>query len=666
MGRPLTIAVDTEETGLEHFHGVKPFIVSTADETGKNKLWEFPVDPFTRKPHAESIELEEIAHRLEGNNLVFHNAKYDIRGFATMGVYLIFPRKIWGAGVRTLNWRLDSRKKPIIVECNDFDDTVLASQICYSAEDHDLKTLSFMYLDVPEDDQKALKEAVHSAGYIARANDWSLGHAPNGERRTDYDYWLPKAVDSKSTVAARYALRDAEERTLPLWYLLKSIMEEDPQLRKSYEEEKALLPVLYAMECVGVTISKARLIKIKRRLYQEKTKWASICRQIGQKILDKKDFNPNSPLQVSQLLHGFSVNRGKVTKVSKSLGIPVVKVTEKGSVSTDAETMEAIVAATYKRRRDPKYRLACKYALAHVFASKHETGLSYLKGYSAYGLKTDHPNYLRIHPSVNQTGTKLTRCSSSNPNSQNITSGDSGVGPGDPDYRRTRIPLRNLFGPMPGEVWYSIDYSQLELRILAYACNDDKMIAAFESGVNYHQMTADELGISKVNAKRINFRITYGGDSAFIDAVGGPGTYNRLASRFPRMIEYMKDMIRFVRKEGFIRTLSGRKIYLDPRRAKTVAVNGVVQGTAGEIIKRAQVRVAKLLDWQTTANIFQIHDELILKFPKRQSPDLLVDVCDEMVAAGNDLGVITTVEPTIIRTHWGDKQPFPLDKLVVA
>ena len=158
------------------------------------------------------------------------------------------------------------------------------------------------------------------------------------------------------------------------------------------------------------------------------------------------------------------------------LGFPVLKKTDKGNPSADKDTLNDLWlshANTPSQRQFLKHLLACRL---------YQQGVDALKGYKLYGLPAEHKNYIRLHPSMNQTGTQTTRFSSSNPNGQNISKVETREIAGE------EVPgpkLREIFCPLPGKIWYAIDYSQLQLRIFAYASGEQSLIEALEAGYDY-------------------------------------------------------------------------------------------------------------------------------------------------------------------------------------
>jgi DNA polymerase I-like protein with 3'-5' exonuclease and polymerase domains len=648
------LAVDVETLGLDLSHGIEPFIITATDDNLKEYAWEFPVNPKTRKVKYSLASLKEVQKLLKAKELVFHNGSFDIKALANAGIYLSIPS--WRDGCQPINFTKTERVLPVTVAS--IDDTLNASHICFSDEQHGLKYLAAKYLDIPNTDEKDLQKAVVSARAIGKRKEWKLGEDLSGKANTKYDYWMPKAINPKCKLALTYGKLDTK-RTILLWLLFKELLEKEPSLLKSYQEEMDLMPELYAMESTGITLHKKRTSTLLQKMQAERKPALSIAEKIGKRI-HNPEFNCNSPIQVSQLLFGWSKHGTKVTQFDKSFKLPVYHYTDTKAPSTNADTLDNLLKHCQKRPKTNK--VALQFLTSIKTAAKYETGCNYLQSYINHSLPDINKKLIRLYPSFNQTGTRLTRLSSSNPNGQNIT-------------ENPEIPLRSVFCPAPDKVWYSIDGSQLELAILAYASQDQRMLQAIEDKEDFHDMVMRELfykeskqggdagkTAARKKAKAVNFRITYGGDGAAIDAIGGPGTYKRFAARFPGLPSYMAKMIAYAKKNGFVETLSGRRLYVDPRRAKTKAVNAVVQGTAGEWAKFAMRRVStrKLVDWKKSFILLQLHDELLLEYPKTTPLVIIRRVCNEMKAAAVDLNFKVNVDVKIIKSNWAEKESVVL------
>jgi DNA polymerase I-like protein with 3'-5' exonuclease and polymerase domains len=647
------ISLDCEATGLFTQYGAEPFLFTFCDENLKESHVEFSVNPKTRQVKYTTAGLKEIRDKIRDKKVVFHHAKFDINMAAAAGLYLYIPE--WRISCQPINFE----RKPSVFKfrVDSIEDTFNSAHVCYSDEQHGLKYLSFRYLDIRDDDEKALKQAVNSARAIGRKRGWKLGENYKGESEPLYDYWMPKAVDPKSKVCLTYGLKDAR-RTILLYYLLEEVMDETPSLRKSYEEEMDLVGDIYAMERLGITLHKKNLTKLTQEIKSKIAPQEKIVLDIGRKR-HSKEFNYRSPIHLPQLLFGYAVHSGKRRDFEgKSFGLTPLWLTAGKSPSCDKEVIPKLIKHCQKEPK--KHATALKFLEAKYDMSKFIKGAEALASYRKASLDDPvDPNRHNLQFSLNQNGTRLTRLSSSDPfNSQNVS-------------KKAEVKVRSVFSPRKGCVWYSIDGSQLELCILAYASQDKRMLKAIADKEDFHDMVMRELFAeeakkskeeARTKAKTVNFRILYGGDGAVIDAIGGPGTYQRFKARFPGLPTYMAKAIAFCKQHGYIETLSGRRLYVDPRRAKTKAVNGVVQGTAGEWGKRCITRISKkgLVDWKTSRIVLQIHDELILEYPKNEPLSTIAAVCKEMRLAARDLNFKVSVDVKLIKSNWAEKESVEL------
>lgn len=652
MSKYETIATDVEATGLFTQYGAEPFLFTFCDEHLKTSHVEFSVNPKTRKVKYTTAGRIEIRHKIRDKTVVFHHAKFDINMYAAAGLYIYIPQ--WRTNCQPIHFAKTETKLRFRV--NGIDDTANSSHVCYSDEQHGLKYLAFKYLDIRDDDEKELKEAVKAARAEGKRRGWKLGENYKGESEAFYDYWMPKAVNPKSKVCLTYGLRDAY-RTMLLKYLLDEVMEDNPGLRKSYEEEMDLVGEIYAMERQGITIHKKNLRNLTAEIKAKIAPQEKIVLEIGQKR-HSKDFNHRSGPQTQQLLYGWSKYGSKVTTFDKSFNLPIYKYTETKAPSTDKDVIPKLIKHCQKKPKT--YATALRFLEAKQGMARFIKGAEALASYRLASLNHEEdPRLHNLQFSINQNGTRLTRVSSSDPfNSQNVS-------------KKAEVKVRSVFSPRKDFYWYSIDGTQLELVILAHASQDERMLQAVEDGEDFHDMVMQELfwkeaKVSKeearTKAKTVNFRILYGGDGAIIDGIGGPGTYKRFKARFPGLPAYMNKAIAFCKKHGYIETLSGRRLYVDPNRAKTKAVNGVIQGTAGEWAKFCMRRISEkgLIDWKTSRIVLQIHDELILEYPKAEPLSTIAAVCKQMRLAGKDLNFKVNVDVKVIKSNWAEKESVEL------
>lgn len=234
----------------------------------------------------------------------------------------------------------------------------------------------------------------------------------------------------------------------------------------------------------------------------------------------------------------------------------------------------------------------------------------------------------RIHTTFHQTGTATGRLSSSNPNLQNI-----------PVRTKEGAEIRRAFVAPPGFLLVSFDYSQLELRIAASLSRDKKMMAAFQKGLDIHQITAAEINnvsLEKVTpemrrqAKVVNFGILYGmGASALAETTNMPREQARLYLKeyfddFEGVAAYVETTKEIARKKGFVETLYGRRRYFPgikssnfrvARESERAAINAPIQGTEADILKRAMIEIAKEFGLHSSSirPLIQVHDELLFE-----------------------------------------------------
>ncbi|MGA0924713.1 MAG: DNA polymerase, partial [Lutimaribacter sp.] len=256
----------------------------------------------------------------------------------------------------------------------------------------------------------------------------------------------------------------------------------------------------------------------------------------------------------------------------------------------------------------------------------------------------DHidPDTGRVHTSYVQSGAATGRLSSTDPNLQNIPVRSE-------DGRR----IREAFVAPAGKVLVSLDYSQIELRILAHVAGIDALKAAFQEGQDIHAMTASEMFDVPLDemtpeirrrAKAINFGVIYG-ISGFglarnlrIPRAEAQGFIDRYFQRFPGIRAYMDDTVTFAKEHGYVATMFGRKIHTpeinakDPGAgfAKRAAINAPIQGTAADIIRRAMIRMPQAVAGLPARMLLQVHDELLFEV-EADAADRLIEVARDIM-----------------------------------
>lgn len=397
--------------------------------------------------------------------------------------------------------------------------------------------------------------------------------------------------DLSPTDVYEYACEDAD-----ITLQLKNKLE--PELKKHeceklfYEIEMPLMPVLAEMEMNGVCLDTESLAETNKQFTQRML-------EIEQRIyeLAGQQFNIASPKQVGEILFD------KLKIVEKA------KKTKTGQYVTSEEVLQQlknkheIVADILEHRGLKKLVGTYIEALPKLINSK-----------------TGH-----IHTSFNQTITATGRLSSSDPNLQNIPiRGEDGK------------EIRKAFIPEPGCLFFSADYSQIELRVMAHLSNDKNMINVFREGKDLHAATAANIykkDISEVTrdertkSKRANFGIIYGitvfglAERLDIDRAEAKQLIDGYFETFPQVHDYMEKSKEIARKQGYVTTLFGRRRYLpDINSANSVvrgfaernAINAPIQGTAADIIKVAMIRIFQRFKKESIKSkmILQVHDEL--------------------------------------------------------
>ncbi|WP_218758745.1 DNA polymerase I [Vibrio parahaemolyticus] len=395
--------------------------------------------------------------------------------------------------------------------------------------------------------------------------------------------------------ASPYAAEDADI-TLRLHNRLFANIEQDEKLKSVYEEiEMPLVPVLSRIERTGVLIDDMKLsaqsVEIAARLEELEQKAYEIAEQ---------EFNMNSPKQLQAILF-------------EKMGLPVVKKTPSGTPSTNEEVLQ---------------ELALDYPLPKLILEYR--GLAKLKStYTDKLPKMINPSTGRVHTSYHQAVTATGRLSSTDPNLQNI-----------PIRNEEGRRIRQAFVAPAGYKVLAVDYSQIELRIMAHLSGDQALLDAFRDGKDIHAATAAEImGVSidqvsseqRRRAKAVNFGLIYG-MSAFglAKQLGIPrgeaqAYMDKYFERYPGVMQYMEDTRSAAADKGYVETIFGRRLHLPEiksrngmrrKAAERAAINAPMQGTAADIIKKAMLLVDQWIQEEGNGRVkllMQVHDELVFE-----------------------------------------------------
>ncbi|MEN2981103.1 MAG: DNA polymerase I, partial [Thermus sp.] len=431
---------------------------------------------------------------------------------------------------------------------------------------------------------------------------------PPGDDPMLLAYLLDPSNTSPEGVARRYGgewTEEAGERALlaeRLHAALWARLEGEERLRWLYEEvEKPLSRVLARMEATGVRLDVAYLQALALEVEGE-------VRRLEEEVfrLAGRPFNLNSRDQLERVLFD-------------ELGLPAIGKTEKtGKRSTSAQVLELLREAHPIVARILEYRELTKLKSTYI------DPLPALV----------HPRTGRLHTRFNQTATATGRLSSSDPNLQNIP---------------VRTPLgqriRRAFVAEEGWVLVALDYSQIELRVLAHLSGDENLIRVFQEGRDIHTQTASWMfgvppeavdPLMRRAAKTINFGVLYGmsahrlsGELAipYEEAVA---FIERYFQSYPKVRAWIEKTLEEGRRRGYVETLFGRRRYVPDLNARVkgvreaaerMAFNMPVQGTAADLMKLAMVRLFPLLPGVGARILLQVHDELLLEAPRERAEE---------------------------------------------
>ena len=435
--------------------------------------------------------------------------------------------------------------------------------------------------------------------------------------------------DLSPTQVYEYAAEDAD-----ITLRLKNVLE--PKLKEAgvehlfYEIEMPLVRVLAEMEMNGVLIDTDSL-KETSELFTSRLK------ELEQRIyeLAGEEFNIASPKQVGDILFG------KLQIIEKP------KKTKTGQYVTNEETLQT---------------LRTKHEIVEKILEHR--GLKKLMGTYVDALpKLINPRTGHIHTSFNQTITATGRLSSSDPNLQNIPiRGEDGK------------EIRKAFIPEPGCQFFSADYSQIELRVMAHLSEDENMIEVFREGKDLHAATAATIykkDISEVSrdertkSKRANFGIIYGitvfglAERLEIDRGEARQLIDGFFQTFPQVHDYMERSKEIVRQKGYAETVFHRRRYLPDIHshnatvrgfAERNAINAPIQGSAADIIKVAMVRIYRRMkdEGLKSKMILQVHDELNFSVLPEEKEHMERLVLEEMQ------GAFALKVPLIADAGWGE------------
>ncbi|NNE53894.1 MAG: DNA polymerase I [Sulfitobacter sp.] len=503
---------------------------------------------------------------------------------------------------------------------------------------YDAKILAQIGIDLaPFDDTMLLSYAQHAGLHghgMDQLSERYLGHTPipikpllgSGKSAITFDK-VP--LDD----AVKYAAEDADI-TLRLWQVLKPQLHR-VQVTQVYERmERPLVPVLARMERSGIKVDRDTLSRMSNAFAQ---KMAGLEDEIY--ALVGRRFNVGSPKQLGEILFD-------------EMGIEGGKKGKTGAYATGADVLEDLATEHELPARVLDWRQLSKLKSTYTDALQ------------------DHINRDtgRVHTSYSIAGASTGRLASTDPNLQNI-----------PIRTEEGRRIREAFVAEQGKKLVALDYSQIELRILAHIADIPALKEAFARGDDIHGMTASEMFDVPMEemtpeirrrAKAINFGVIYG-ISGFglarnlrIPKAEAQGFIDRYFERFPGIRTYMDDTKAFAKENGFVQTLFGRKIHTPEIGAKgpragfaaRAAINAPIQGTAADVIRRAMIRMPEAIADLPAAMLLQVHDELLFEV-EEGSEEKLIEAAREVMENANDPVVKLDVKLTVdagIGDNWAD------------
>ena len=458
------------------------------------------------------------------------------------------------------------------ISVNCIDDTMLMSYALNGGlHRHNMNALSELYLN---------HECIKIQSLIG-----------SGKTKTTFDKVL-------ISTAAPYAAEDADI-TLRLWLIFKPELSKRNLLSVYESMERPIIKVLSEMELKGISVNRELLTKMSNTLAQKlavlETKIHSLA---GQK------FNIGSPKQLGDILF-------------VSMGLSGGKKGKNGSYSTGAEILESMAASGNKfSELVLDWRQLAKLKSTYTDALREHINAS----------------TQRVHTSYVISGASTGRLSSAEPNLQNI-----------PIRTEEGRRIREAFTAEKGKKLLSLDYSQIELRILAHIANIPSLKLAFANDVDIHALTASEMfkvPLSEMTsdirrkAKAINFGVIYGispfglANNLRISREEAKAFIETYFQRYPEIKEYMEETVTFAKKNSYVKTLFGRQIHTPDINirghasgfAQRAAINAPIQGSAADIIRRAMIRIPKILIKNSLSAdmLLQVHDELIFEVPDNE------------------------------------------------
>jgi len=604
-------------------------------------------------------EVREIVREAFSTDLIcMHNSNFDVRALVEAGVF--------------------DKDEPTVPEFWDrIVDTTILSHLNLNTDERSLKLLTPKYLDTPYDSEKELNALVNKCRDFVRTRreDWMIASykvpqlKPTGSTPKWWkcDMWLPYAVateferkeledygidyDAAMSLLEVYLTDDCVNTYHLAQCMLQSVIEDyGDYVPKFLAVNNQVLHVIYKMEMNGTGVHSEEL----NLAIDTCESWIAKLSKDTEKLSGVKDITDNKLRKI--LFEDFKFDP--------------IKETKGGSASVDAESLISL-----KRE--------CKEAGLQSPAEEFLTKIMALKKYDKkLGYLTTYKNSLinnKVHTSYNIVGTDTLRMSAKNPALQTVS---KATNPFEEEFDDITAlleqspPLRSVFGPTGGRWWLSNDYSQLQLRIFAVVTQELDMVEAFQRGWDAHDYTARKIFSLKDNdtpskgqrriAKNVNFGFIFGASPKKIERTAGmKGLWDTVCAMFPNAHDFIQSQKDLLKSGNPVRTLGGYPLDVPmkevawkagPEKAAHAAVCYIVQGSEGEIVKRAMRLCDDYLvnNYPEGSIVLQVHDEIDFDMPARFPKKHGLALKNLMEDAALEYGVVAPVGCEITTRRWNE------------
>lgn len=449
-----------------------------------------------------------------------------------------------------------------------------------------LKEFCSKHLGIPVDDEEALRRKTMQKRREGREKGWKIFEGKSEDGSLAPDYWLagPKYYEP-------YCVMDSVRAMAVYTKLLPGIKELG--LEKLWDSEQKIWKILRKVEDRGIRIYRKKVLSYKEDIKKKQKIYLTQAERIG-----GTKINLRSPKQLQDLLF-------------RKLNLESPFQTQTGSPSTDVASLKAI--------KHP----VCK-AILNVRACNKT--IEFMDQYLETMVRHEDKQWY-IHANLHQSRASTGRMSCSNPNLQQVASGenDNGV--------EIRVEARSVFGPRPNYVLRSYDWKNIEVYIPAFKSKDKKLTEILLAGGDVHEHTAKALTkrigepITRFAAKRTFFGLQYGiGTKKLAKTLGiGDDLAELIVLNFPEeyptLFDWMENIKFSVRRKGYIETAYGRRCSVSSRE-EYKAINYYVQGTAADILKQAHIKLDQSLRGWDAFEVLPVHDEILMEIGKAPIPEI--------------------------------------------